>query len=72
MPETLSHEIRETLETGFNVTHAVLQFESSDCGNGELLCRMGGGKGHDHSGHEHHDASALAGMGKDHYGMSEH
>jgi len=45
--ETLSHEIRETLEVGFNVTHTVFQFESKPCGHGELLCRSAGQPDHD-------------------------
>lgn len=45
--ETLSHAIRETLETGFNVKHTVFQFESKPCGNGELICRSPVKRDHD-------------------------
>ena len=37
---TLSCQIQETLLKSFGVNHPVLQFESSSCGDGALLCEL--------------------------------
>lgn len=36
--ETLGQQIRVLLKQEFNIDHPVLQFETSVCGNGYLLC----------------------------------
>lgn len=36
--ETLAQKIREELLHRFDIDHAVLQFETRDCGEGDLLC----------------------------------
>ena len=36
--EALGRQIRHELQQTFNIKHAVLQFETSACGNGYLLC----------------------------------
>jgi len=36
--ETLGQEVRALLRHDFNIDHAILQFETSVCGNGYLLC----------------------------------
>ncbi len=36
--ETLARTIRETLLNRFGIDHPVLQFETSQCGNGPILC----------------------------------
>jgi cation diffusion facilitator family transporter len=39
--ETLTREIQEALLSQFGIDHPVLQFETSACGQGELLCQAG-------------------------------
>ena len=36
--ETLAGKIRQELQAHFGINHAVLQFETTDCGSGGLLC----------------------------------
>ena len=40
--ETLARTIRETLLNRFGIDHPVLQFETSQCGNGTILCEISG------------------------------
>lgn len=40
--ETLARTIRETLLNRFGIDHPVLQFETSQCGNGTILCKISG------------------------------
>jgi len=40
--ETLARTIRETLLNRFGIDHPVLQFETSQCGNGSTLCEISG------------------------------
>lgn len=40
--ETLARTIRETLLNRFGIDHPVLQFETSQCGNGTILCEIFG------------------------------
>jgi len=40
--ETLAKTIRETLLNRFGIDHPVLQFETSQCGNGSTLCEISG------------------------------
>ncbi len=40
--ETLAGTIRETLLNRFGIDHPVLQFETSQCGNGTILCEISG------------------------------
>ena len=42
--ETLARTIRETLLNRFGIDHPVLQFETSQCGNGPILCECNGNK----------------------------
>lgn len=38
--ESVLGEIQELLKTKFNITHSTVQFESSPCQKGEILCEM--------------------------------
>lgn len=49
--DTLAHEVRAVLLEKFKIDHPTLQFESSTCNNGELLCGITENK---HK-HHHHD-----------------
>ena len=40
--ETLARTIREILLNRFGIDHAVFQFETSQCGNGSILCKISG------------------------------
>lgn len=40
--ETLAKTIRETLFNRFGIDHPILQFETSQCGNGTVLCEISG------------------------------
>jgi len=42
--ETLARTIRETLLVRFGIDHPILQFETSQCGNGTILCACNGNK----------------------------
>ena len=43
--ENLAKTIRETLFDRFGIDHPILQFETSQCGNGSTLCRISGNGG---------------------------
>jgi len=40
--ENLAKTIRETLLNRFDIDHPILQFETSQCGNGTILCEISG------------------------------
>ena len=42
--ETLSQEIRHRLRHRFGIDHPILQFETTQCGNGSLLCELSCGR----------------------------
>ncbi len=42
--ETLAKTIRKTLLDRFGIDHPILQFETSQCGNGTILCACNGNK----------------------------
>ncbi|MBC2695287.1 MAG: cation transporter [Desulfobacteraceae bacterium] len=42
--ETLAKTIRKTLLNRFGIDHPILQFETSQCGNGTILCACNGNK----------------------------
>jgi len=47
--DELAQEVRLVLSQKFKIDHPTLQFESSTCNNGQLLCCIA------ENGHEHHD-----------------
>jgi cobalt-zinc-cadmium efflux system protein len=49
--DALAQEVRTVLSHKFKIDHPTLQFESSTCNNGELLCCIS------ENGHKHHDHS---------------
>jgi Co/Zn/Cd efflux system component len=47
--QPLAQKIRRDLLESFGIDHPVLQFETAECGEGELLCQLacgGGSSGH--------------------------